>query len=167
LISYNELLDHEYNIIFDLLNNAVPICSGINLEYFFSYIDNDVYGCSTKLPHNVTSLIGVINGYQSDLQLGLSSQMVEIHQPYRLFVLVISNLDAIKNILEQENKFKILVTNNWISLGVHNTQDNKIYLYESNKFKEFSSTGASLNYSNIEQEILNQSNHLDFGQLVI
>jgi len=167
LISYDESVDHEYSTICNILNNAVPICAGINLEYFFSYIDNDVYGCSTKLPHNVVSLVGVINGYQSDLQLGLSSQMIEIHQPYRLFVLVICDIDIIKNIIKQESKFMILVENNWISLGVHNTKDNKVYVYDFNEFKEFTAKGNCKNYSNIEQEILNYSNHLDFGQLVI
>ena len=53
--------------------------AGINLEYFFSSVDNEVYGCGTKLPHNVTGLLGVMNGHQGDLRTGLPLQMVELH----------------------------------------------------------------------------------------
>jgi uncharacterized protein YbcC (UPF0753/DUF2309 family) len=44
------------------------------------------YGCGTKLPHNVTSLLGVMDGAQSDLRTGLPWQMVEIHEPTRLAI---------------------------------------------------------------------------------
>ena len=39
-----------------------PVGAGINLEYYFSSVDNEVFGCGTKLPHNVTGLLGVMNG---------------------------------------------------------------------------------------------------------
>ena len=55
-----------------------PVGAGISLEYYFSSVDNEVFGCGTKLPHNVTGLIGVMNGHQSDLRTGLPLQMVEI-----------------------------------------------------------------------------------------
>ena len=36
-------------------------------------VDNERYGCGTKLPHNVTGLIGVMNGTCSDLRTGLAA----------------------------------------------------------------------------------------------
>jgi uncharacterized protein YbcC (UPF0753/DUF2309 family) len=33
-----------------LLGAAGPVCAGINLEYYFSYVDNERYGSGTKLP---------------------------------------------------------------------------------------------------------------------
>ena len=71
-----------------LLPAAVPVCGGINLEYYFSYVDNAGYGCGTKLPHNVTSLLGVMDGAASDLRTGLPWQMVEIHEPVRLLFVI-------------------------------------------------------------------------------
>jgi uncharacterized protein YbcC (UPF0753/DUF2309 family) len=38
---------------------VTPVCSGINLQYFFSYVDPPGWGSGTKLPHNITSLLGV------------------------------------------------------------------------------------------------------------
>ena len=46
------------------------------------------FGCGTKLPHNVTGLIGVMDGHQSDLRTGLPLQMVETHEPMRLLLIV-------------------------------------------------------------------------------
>src|SRR6185437_3845567 len=71
-----------------LLRAVVPVCAGISLEYYFSSVDPTGYGCGTKLPHNITALLGVMDGAQSDLRTGLPWQMVEIHEPVRLGVVV-------------------------------------------------------------------------------
>ena len=70
-------------------------CAGINLEYYFSYVDPAGYGCGTKLPHNITSLLGVMDGAQSDLRTGLPWQMVEIHEPVRLLIVVETTPDRV------------------------------------------------------------------------
>jgi len=54
---------------------VVPVCAGISLEYYFSYVDNTGWGSGTKLPHNITSLLGVMDGAESDLRTGLPWQM--------------------------------------------------------------------------------------------
>ena len=66
----------------------MPVCAGISLEYYFSYVDNEGYGCGTKLPHNITGLIGVMNGHASDLRTGLPLQMVEVHEPVRILFVI-------------------------------------------------------------------------------
>ena len=66
-----------------VLGPALIVCSGINLEYLFCAVDPSGYGCGTKLPHNITSLLGVMDGHASDLRTGLPWQMVEIHEPVR------------------------------------------------------------------------------------
>ena len=50
--------DAESNILARILGAVVPVCEGINLTYFFSYIDSSGWGCGTKLPHNVTVAVG-------------------------------------------------------------------------------------------------------------
>ena len=67
-----------------MLAAVIPVCAGINLEYFFSRIDPRRYGAGTKLPHNVNGLLGVCNGIEGDLLTGLPTQMTEIHDPVRL-----------------------------------------------------------------------------------
>jgi len=88
LNSYDPGCDPEGETLAKILGAVVPVCGGINLEYFFSRIDPRVYGSGSKLPHNVNGLIGVINGTQGDLLTGLPTQMTELHEPLRLLLLV-------------------------------------------------------------------------------
>src|SRR5205814_7659413 len=88
LVSYDPSRDDDGAILARIMAAVVPVVAGINLEYYFSYIDPTGYGCGTKLPHNVTSLLGVMDGAQSDLRTGLPWQMVEIHEPTRLAIVV-------------------------------------------------------------------------------
>ena len=84
-----------------LLGAAVPVCGGINLEYYFSHVDSRGYGCGTKLPHNITGLVGVMDGAQSDLRTGLPWQMVEIHEPVRLLFIVETTPAVILGIMDR------------------------------------------------------------------
>ena len=87
LTSYDPTQDDaDCTILTRILQAVFPVCGGINLEYYFSYVDNAGFGCGTKLPHNVASLLGVMDGAASDLRTGLPWQMVEIHEPVRLAV---------------------------------------------------------------------------------
>jgi uncharacterized protein YbcC (UPF0753/DUF2309 family) len=96
---------------------VVPVVAGINLEYYFSYVDPTGYGCGTKLPHNVTSLLGVMDGAQSDLRTGLPWQMVEIHEPSRLAIVVESPRDRLRRVVEENSAIERLVRHRWIWLA--------------------------------------------------
>ncbi|HWA99818.1 MAG TPA: DUF2309 domain-containing protein, partial [Pirellulales bacterium] len=75
LQSYDPNVDDENcNILNRILSAVVPVCSGINLQYFFSYVDSNGWGCGSKLPHNVSALLGVMDGAMSDLRSGLPWQ---------------------------------------------------------------------------------------------
>jgi hypothetical protein len=86
--SYNYRQDPEGKFLLGILKAVAPVCGGINLEYFFSRVDNQKLGAGSKLPHNVMGLIGVANGADGDLRPGLPSQMIEVHDPVRLLVIV-------------------------------------------------------------------------------
>ena len=86
LVSYDPTIDPDDAILERILAAVGPVGAGISLEYYFSSVDNETFGCGTKLPHNVTGLIGVMNGHQSDLRTGLPLQMVELHEPMRLLL---------------------------------------------------------------------------------
>jgi uncharacterized protein YbcC (UPF0753/DUF2309 family) len=96
---------------------SVPVVAGISLEYYFSYVDPAGYGCGTKLPHNVTSLLGVMDGAQSDLRTGLPWQMVEIHEPTRLAIVVETSRDRLQRVVEANPSIERLVRNRWIWLA--------------------------------------------------
>ncbi len=88
LVSYDPTRDPSGETLANLLNAVGPVGAGINLEYYFSFVDRIGYGAGTKLPHNIVGLIGVMDGHLSDLRTGLPWQMVEIHEPVRLLTIV-------------------------------------------------------------------------------
>jgi hypothetical protein len=88
LNSYDPYVDPTGKYLLGILNAAAPVCGGINLEYYFSRVDNNMLGAGTKLPHNVMGLIGVANGMEGDLRPGLPVQMIEVHDPVRLLMVV-------------------------------------------------------------------------------
>ncbi|TAG95238.1 MAG: DUF2309 domain-containing protein, partial [Bacteroidetes bacterium] len=66
LNSYNYTTDLDGTYLFNVLSAAIPVTGGINLEYYFSKVDNHKLGVGTKLPLNVMGLIGVANGIDGD-----------------------------------------------------------------------------------------------------
>jgi uncharacterized protein YbcC (UPF0753/DUF2309 family) len=117
LVSYDPSRDDDGAILARIMAAVVPVVAGINLEYYFSYVDPTGYGCGTKLPHNVTSLLGVMDGAQSDLRTGLPWQMVEIHEPSRLAIVVEGTRDRLRRVVEANPTIERLVRHRWIWLA--------------------------------------------------
>ncbi len=117
LVSYDPGIDPEDKGLAALMDAVVPVCGGINLEYYFSCIDNERYGCGTKLPHNVTGLIGVMNGQASDLRTGLVAQMVEIHEPVRILFVVETTPERLEKVVAGNPTVKEFVINRWIRIA--------------------------------------------------
>jgi uncharacterized protein len=117
LVSYDPSCDDDGAILARVLAAVVPVVAGINLEYYFSYVDPTGYGSGTKLPHNVTSLLGVMDGAQSDLRTGLPWQMVEIHEPTRLAIVVESPRERLRRVLDAHPGLERLARHRWIWLA--------------------------------------------------
>jgi len=117
LVSYDPARDNDGAILARIMAAVVPVVAGISLEYYFSYVDPSGYGCGTKLPHNVTSLLGVMDGAQSDLRTGLPWQMVEIHEPTRLAMVVEGPPDRVRRVVQDNAAIERLVRNRWIWLA--------------------------------------------------
>ena len=117
LASYEPNKDHDSLVLSRIMAAVVPVVAGISLEYYFSYVDPTGYGCGTKLPHNVTSLLGVMDGGQSDLRAGLPWQMVEIHEPARLAIIVETTLDRLQQALDHNPAIGRLALNRWFFLA--------------------------------------------------
>jgi uncharacterized protein YbcC (UPF0753/DUF2309 family) len=116
LVSYDPTIDTDHKILERILAAVGPVGAGISLEYYFSSVDNETFGCGTKLPHNVTGLIGVMNGHQSDLRTGLPLQMVEIHEPMRLLVIVDATPEALLAVAGRQAEVAELVVKEWVQL---------------------------------------------------
>ena len=137
LVSYDPLSDDDGAILTRTLAAVGPVGAGINLEYFFSSIDPVGYGCSSKLPHNISGLIGVMDGHTSDLRTGLPWQMVEIHEPVRLLIVIDAPQDRILAAAEAVPAVKRLVVNGWVQLVAWDPQAGAMAVFENGRFVPF------------------------------
>lgn len=136
LNSYNYKTDLDGTYLLGILKAVAPVCGGINLEYYFSRVDNQKLGAGTKLPHNVIGLFGVANGIEGDLRTGLPLQMVEVHDPLRLMVIVEHFPDIVLKTIQKDQKTYEWFKNDWIVLVAINPIDKKQYLLENELFIE-------------------------------
>jgi uncharacterized protein len=133
LVSYDASQDPQNSNLARLLAAVIPVCAGISLEYYFSRVDNERYGCGTKLPHNVTGLVGVMNGYESDLRTGLTWQMVEIHEPVRILFIVESTPARVLETIRGNPVTWEFLNNGWIRLAAQDPSDgSRINMYRGN-----------------------------------
>jgi hypothetical protein len=129
LISYDPTTDLEGSIAEGILLAAGPVGAGIALEYYFSSVDNQRFGCGSKITHNITGLFGVMEGADSDLRTGLPWQMVEIHEPMRLLVVVEQTPAVLSAILERQPPLQELIGNAWIVLAAKDPATGAIAQY--------------------------------------
>jgi len=133
LISYDPSTDPEGKIIENILLNAGPVGAGINLEYYFSTVNNEKYGCGTKIMHNLTGLFGVMEGASSDLRTGLPVQMIEIHEAMRLLVIVEAKTEILGAIYGRQPVIEELVGKRWIQLAAIDPDDGAISFFVAGK----------------------------------
>lgn len=131
LHSYEPATDPHGDILVRILSAAIPVCGGINLEYLFSRIDNSVYGAGTKLPHNVIGLLGVANGVEGDLRTGLPSQMIEVHEPARLLIVVEQSTEVLNKAVAKLGELREWLDNDWVRFVSCHPGNRKMYLYGS------------------------------------
>jgi len=131
LQSYDPHIDPDGAILVKVLSAAIPVCGGINLEYLFSRIDNSIYGAGTKLPHNVIGLLGVANGVEGDLRTGLPSQMIEVHEPSRLLMLVEQTTAIADLAIANLGNLKEWLDNEWIRFVTCDPETGQQFLYRS------------------------------------
>lgn len=134
LNSYDYTTDLEGDYLLTILNAVAPVCGGINLEYYFSRVDNHKLGAGTKLPHNVMGLIGVANGIDGDLRTGLPSQMIEVHDPLRLMVIVEHYPEVVLKTIKRNSDTYEWFKNDWIKLAVFHPESKEIFIYKDDNF---------------------------------
>jgi uncharacterized protein len=138
LVSYDNSIDRDVRILESILSAIIPVCMGINLDYFFSTIDNEVYGAGSKLPQNVTGLIGMMTGSTSDLRIGLPQQMVEIHEPVRLVMVIEAKQSDLKVLLDRNAMIRKIMFNRWIIVSTLDPDTGSLACLEANgEFRPF------------------------------
>ena len=151
LNSYDWKSDKDGELLLAILNAATPVCGGINLEYYFSRVDNENFGAGSKLPHNVVGLFGVANGVEGDLRTGLPIQMVEVHDPLRLMMIVEQKPDLVLKVIQQNPSTLEWYKNEWVKLAVIDPETNETYLYQKGDLEKYTPMQKELeSVSNLE-----------------
>lgn len=142
LTSYDPTADPSGDSLRALMSAAGPVCAGISLEYYFSFVDNQRYGCGTKLPHNITGLVGVMDGHASDLRTGLPLQMVEIHEPVRILFVVETSPDRLLETIGKLPAVEELVRNRWVRMAALDPETREISVLRPWGFEPFQGSEA-------------------------
>ncbi len=170
--SFLNSYDYEKDItgehLFNILSAAIPVCGGINLEYYFSRVDNHKLGVGTKLPLNVMGLIGVANGIDGDLKAGLPSQMVEIHEPVRLLFIVEQKSEIVLSALSRDPKLWEWVQNEWVLFACVHPKTKEIEVFKNGRFVPYTPMKDTVEHvSESDYDTLIEENHDFISPLII
>lgn len=133
LHSYDWVKDKQLTSLETILTAPMVVAEWINTQYLFSTIDNVTYGSGSKVTHNVTGKIGVMQGNGSDLMHGLPLQSVKasdtlnFHQPQRLLTVIYAPRENVSRIINRQEILKTLFFNAWVHLIVIEPTENKAY----------------------------------------
>ncbi|MFT6638625.1 MAG: hypothetical protein ACJAYP_001202 [Flavobacterium sp.] len=149
--SYDYTIDISGDYLAGILDAVAPVGGGINLEYYFSRVDNQKLGAGSKLPHNVMGLIGVANGIDGDLRPGLPSQMIEVHDPLRLMVVVEHFPDKVLYAITKSPTTYDWFLNQWVKLVVVHPETLELHHFIDGTFEIYN---PILKDSNIITDVL-------------
>jgi uncharacterized protein len=134
LNSYDYKTDPEGKFLTGIMKPLGPVCGGINLEYYFSRVDNYKLGAGTKLPHNVMGLFGVANSSDGDLRSGLPWQMIEVHDPVRLLIIVEHFPDIVLKTVQSTPEMYEWFNNEWVHLAAVNPETSELFYFSNGAF---------------------------------
>lgn len=164
--SYDYKTDPEGKFLLNVMRPLPPVCGGINLEYYFSRVDNYKMGAGTKLPHNVIGLIGVANSADGDLRPGLPLQMIEVHDPVRLLILVEHYPDIILKTIQSDESLYEWFKNEWVHLVSIHPDDNKYYFLKQGKFTEYTPLKKTVGSYDDFHQLVENSKEMDSNYIV-
>lgn len=144
LNSYDYRTDPEGKLLPNIMRPLGPVCGGINLEYYFSRVDNYKLGAGTKLPHNVMGLFGVANSSDGDLRPGLPVQMIEVHDPLRLLLVVEHFPEVVLKTIQSEPAMYEWFINEWVHVVAVHPENQTCYYFKSGVFEPYAPLAQAL-----------------------
>ena len=121
LHSYDPVDDPQAAILEKIMTAPLIVGEWINTGYYFSAVDPWAYGSGSKVYHNVVGGVGMMQGSQSDLQMGFPLQTVNngdthYHEPMRLLAVIEQTPSLISSIIQKHSILQQLFHNEWLNL---------------------------------------------------
>lgn len=160
LNSYDYSIDPDGKLLLGIMRPLGPVCGGINLEYFFSRVDNQKLGAGTKLPHNVMGLFGVANGIDGDLRPGLPSQMIEVHDPVRLLIIVEHFPEVVLQTIQKQADTYEWFINDWVHLVAVNPETRELFEFKDGAFFPYKPSKQKVEQADVEALIETHQDNL-------
>jgi uncharacterized protein YbcC (UPF0753/DUF2309 family) len=140
LHSYDYRVDPKRRLLENILTGPLVVGQWINMEHYFSTVDNERFGSGSKVYHNVAGRFGVMTGNLSDLRTGLPAQTVldggrPYHQPMRLITVIEAPFDSAVEAVESVAVVKRLVRNGWIRLLIIDPETSTVSLYDGGEWR--------------------------------
>jgi uncharacterized protein YbcC (UPF0753/DUF2309 family) len=148
LHSYDYHLDERRRMLETILSGPLVVAQWINLEHYFSTVDNERFGSGSKVYHNVAGRFGVMTGNLSDLRTGLPAQTVlenglPYHQPIRLITVLEAPFAHARAAIEAVAPVRNLVRNGWIRMMVFDPEAAAVFVYDEGDWRRRSLIGTT------------------------
>jgi uncharacterized protein YbcC (UPF0753/DUF2309 family) len=99
-------------------------------------------------------LIGVANGVDGDLRPGLPSQMIEVHDPIRLLILVEQQRDIVLRAIQTDASTFNWFDKNWVHLVCIDPDDGTLYRFVNGNFTPYECRSTSIPVTNDVNELI-------------
>jgi len=166
LNSYDYSTDPDGAILTNVMKPIGLVCGGINLEYYFSRVDNIKMGAGTKLPHNVMGLFGVANSSDGDLRPGLPWQMIEVHDPVRLLVIVEHKPEVVLKAIQSSDEVFEWYKNEWVHIAAFHPTEKCFYYFKNGVFEKYMPLTNALNTIDDMQAFIESAKEMETNHIV-
>ncbi|MFN2381736.1 MAG: DUF2309 domain-containing protein [Guyparkeria sp.] len=140
LQSYDYRVDPSGRLLESILTGPLVVGEWINMEHYFSAVDNEHYGSGSKAYHNVACRLGVVTGNLSDLRTGLPSQTVlydglPYHDPVRLLTVIEAPFEHARAAIDGVSGVKSLVANGWVLCVILDPETGKMHRFVDGEWR--------------------------------
>ena len=141
LHSYDYREDPKSRLLENIFGGPLVVGQWINMEHYFSTVDNERFGSGSKVYHNVAGRFGVMTGNLSDLRTGLPAQTVldrgsPYHEPMRLITVIEAPFVSTVKALEEVAAVSRLVRNHWVRLLIIDPETGLVHRYANGEWSQ-------------------------------
>ncbi len=134
---HNYHSDQGPDVLKLILAAPLVVAAWINLQYFASTVDNEIFGSGTKTAHNLVGNLGVISGNGGPLRMGLPKESVMDgdklrHEPLRLSAFIEAPRTMLNDAISVLPAVCELLDNGWVHLIAIEEEGAALWRYVGN-----------------------------------